>query len=137
MSQQRIQRRREKGWTKPSDAVYVGRPGIFGNPFAPTVIPGWATASREYAVEDFRAWLADPGRFWRNTSGGFETREHSITARDCLMDALPRLRGKTLMCWCPVDQPCHADVLLELANTEDSELPGQTTIYDALEGEPA
>jgi hypothetical protein len=26
------------------------------------------------------------------------------------------LRGKDLACWCPLDQPCHADVLLELAN---------------------
>lgn len=26
------------------------------------------------------------------------------------------LAGKDLMCWCPLDQPCHADVLLELAN---------------------
>ena len=27
-----------------------------------------------------------------------------------------KLRGRDLMCWCPLDQPCHADVLLELAN---------------------
>lgn len=26
------------------------------------------------------------------------------------------LRGKDLACWCPLDQPCHAEVLLELAN---------------------
>jgi hypothetical protein len=26
------------------------------------------------------------------------------------------LRGKNLACWCPLDQPCHAEVLLELAN---------------------
>jgi len=26
------------------------------------------------------------------------------------------LRGKNLACWCALDQPCHADVLLELAN---------------------
>lgn len=29
---------------------------------------------------------------------------------------LTALRGKDLACWCPLDQPCHADVLLELAN---------------------
>jgi hypothetical protein len=29
---------------------------------------------------------------------------------------LTELRGKDLMCWCPLDSPCHADVLLELAN---------------------
>ena len=26
------------------------------------------------------------------------------------------LAGRNLACWCPLDQPCHADVLLELAN---------------------
>ena len=29
---------------------------------------------------------------------------------------LAPLRGHDLACWCPLDQPCHADVLLELAN---------------------
>ena len=27
------------------------------------------------------------------------------------------LRGHDLACWCPLDQPCHADVLLEVANS--------------------
>lgn len=26
------------------------------------------------------------------------------------------LRGKDLCCWCPLGQPCHVDILLELAN---------------------
>jgi uncharacterized protein DUF4326 len=26
------------------------------------------------------------------------------------------LRGRDLACWCPLDVPCHADVLLEVAN---------------------
>lgn len=30
--------------------------------------------------------------------------------------AIKELRGKDLVCWCRLDQPCHADVLLELAN---------------------
>jgi hypothetical protein len=29
---------------------------------------------------------------------------------------LDPLRGKNLACWCGPDQPCHADILLELAN---------------------
>ena len=32
-----------------------------------------------------------------------------------LIDVAP-LRGKNLACWCPIAHPCHADVLLELAN---------------------
>ncbi|EPX82062.1 hypothetical protein Salmuc_02429 [Salipiger mucosus DSM 16094] len=29
------------------------------------------------------------------------------------------LRGRDLACWCPLDRPCHADILLELANKGD------------------
>ncbi len=39
--------------------------------------------------------------------------------RECRLngqDDFYQLRGKDLACWCPLDQPCHADVLLELAN---------------------
>jgi hypothetical protein len=32
------------------------------------------------------------------------------------MASQQELRGKDLMCFCALDQPCHADVLLELAN---------------------
>jgi hypothetical protein len=32
------------------------------------------------------------------------------------MHDIARLRGKNLACWCRLDAPCHADVLLELAN---------------------
>lgn len=116
MSPHRIQRKRTNGWHPPAGVVYVGRPTKFGNPFAPMVIPGWATASRQYAVDDFRAWLRDPQRNSRNTSGGFDTEEESVAARDRLIGALPSLRGKDVMCYCHVGQPCHADVLLELAN---------------------
>jgi hypothetical protein len=35
-----------------------------------------------------------------------------------LVRRLPELRGKNLACWCPLDKPCHADVLLELANKQ-------------------
>jgi len=28
------------------------------------------------------------------------------------------LTGKNLACWCPLDKPCHADVLLRIANSE-------------------
>lgn len=35
-----------------------------------------------------------------------------------LITALPELRGKNLACFCALDQPCHADVLLELANQQ-------------------
>ena len=31
-------------------------------------------------------------------------------------EVVRELRGRNLACWCPPDQPCHADVLLEIAN---------------------
>jgi hypothetical protein len=37
-----------------------------------------------------------------------------------LVASIPDLRGKNLACWCPLDAPCHADVLLELANRDES-----------------
>lgn len=38
--------------------------------------------------------------------------------RDEIASSLPfhELRGKDLTCWCSFDQPCHADVLLDMAN---------------------
>ena len=86
----RIQLRRTKGWRKPEGAVVVSRPGRWGNPY----VVGVHATDRAHAVELYREWLV-------NGSG----------ALDVLI-----LRGKDLACWCPLDQPCHADVLLELAN---------------------
>lgn len=90
----RIQRKRIKGWKMPANTVYVGRPSQWGNPFP--IIPGNDAAA---SVRDFRTYVM--GRLSNGT--GYPLR---------------RLRGKNLACWCPLDQPCHADVLLELANKE-------------------
>ena len=38
------------------------------------------------------------------------------SARTTMLERMPELRGKNLACWCPVGSPCHADVLLEVAN---------------------
>lgn len=90
---QRIQRKRTKGWTMPADTVYVGRPTKWGNPFP---IPETSAAC---AVGHFRGYVV--GLLTNGT--GYP---------------LGELRGKNLACWCRLDQPCHADVLLELANAE-------------------
>jgi hypothetical protein len=57
--------------------------------------------SAHEAVENYRKWMV------ANQSG-------------CERYKVPvaQLRGKDLACWCPLDQPCHADVLLEFANAE-------------------
>ncbi len=114
MTPSRIRLSRAKGWRLPENAVSVARPGKFGNPFkvdecraAGFSGTDWQVAYR--CVDAFRVWL---GPRWRINWDG----EESEAARTKLLDALPTLRGKNLACWCAPDQPCHADVLLEMAN---------------------
>lgn len=111
----RIQRKRTKGWRMPEGAVSVCRPSIWGNPFTigDARDVGFGGTDAELAarcVGSFDAWLVSP--YWLNNWDGPE-RE---TARQRILDNLADLRGKDLACWCALDQPCHADVLLRLAN---------------------
>ena len=96
----------------PAETIYVGRPTIFGNPF-PVDVYG-----QEGAVDRHRRWLV----------GNMSTLEMSqcstchpwdislVSLRRMAIDALPKLRGKDLACFCSPDKACHADVLLEIAN---------------------
>jgi Domain of unknown function (DUF4326) len=77
----------------PEGAIYVGRPSPWGNPFPIGRGPGRYTA--EGSLRLFRMYADDSRR-------GF--------------DWIEPLRGHDLACFCPLDQPCHGDVLLELAN---------------------
>ena len=92
----RIQLSRRKGWRLPPGAITVARPGPWGNPFrvGDAGPDGRVIASRDEAVVLYRAHVVGPpeGR------------------------AYVELRGHDLACWCPLDGPCHADVLLERAN---------------------
>jgi len=75
----------------PRDAVYIGRPSKWGNPF----VIG-KHGDREEVIRRFREWLArQPG----------------------LMSQLHELRGRDLVCFC-APLACHGDVLIELANRE-------------------
>jgi len=78
----------------PPDAVYVGRPSKWGNPAR--IQHG---VSREDALNLYRAYLQTPH------------------GQD-LLKQIHELRGKDLVCWC-APLPCHADILLELANREE------------------
>lgn len=79
--------------TNGLEAVSVARPGPWGNPFHAT------GHTKQQVVDAHRRWLTDnpEGRLvaWR---------------------AAEQLRGKNLACWCPLDGPCHATTLLEIAN---------------------
>src|SRR4030067_3345256 len=93
MMPERIQRKRTKGWRMPYNAKYVGRPTIFGNPFLIS-----SESDVQFCVDAYRRWLHLPSQ-----------------AR--IVDlAKKMLKGKDLACFCPLDQPCHADVLLEIVN---------------------
>lgn len=110
----RFQRKRTLGYHLPPGVVCVTRPSDFGNPFK------WQAAReagyrgtddqlRAMSVQVFREWLT------ANTHYGHGRED----LRQILLHRLPELRGKNLACWCRLDQPCHADVLLELANASE------------------
>jgi hypothetical protein len=79
---------------KKAGAVYVGRPSKWGNPYTIGLDGTRAEVIAKYAA-DLKA-----GRL-------------PITVED-----LESLRGQNLLCWC-APLPCHADVLLEIANAPD------------------
>lgn len=71
------------------DAIYVGRPSKFGNPFA--------TGDRNFDILNYRFWLS----------------EHP----EIVEAARNELAGRDLVCWC-APLPCHADVLLEVVTAD-------------------
>lgn len=92
----RIQRQRVKGWRLPEGAAIVTRPTKWGNPFRVT-----AERSRREVVVAYSIWIEMPGQ---------QGLRNAIKSE---------LRGRDLACWCdPANrrQPCHADVLLRVAN---------------------
>jgi hypothetical protein len=103
----RIQLSRDKGWRMPKGAVKVDRSTPFGNPFK-VGIHGDAAA----CTERFRALMRGGISMFPPCPSFLE----QAAAMDILRARLPQLRGKTLACWCRLGEPCHADVLLELAN---------------------
>lgn len=106
---QRIQRRRVKGWRMPPDAVYVGRGTIWGNPFVVGELDGgWSAPGSSEAEGPFRRV--------KNAAEAVRLYREALMDDPTSGEMLQSLRGKNLACWCPLDAPCHADVLLELAN---------------------
>lgn len=119
----RIQRKRTKGWRMPENTVYVGRGSAWGNPFkVGEILPGghgeeqprWgARRTAAQAVKEY-AKMMDSYRHHGPTSG----MDHLLISMANLGTIQAELKGKNLACWCPLDQPCHADWLLEVANDE-------------------
>lgn len=93
----RVTLSRKAGWRMPDNTVKVCRPTKYGNPHR----VGWCQVcgvkhTQAEAVAEFQAML--------------ELAEIQCDLSD--------LRGKNLACWCKPGTPCHADVLLNLANAE-------------------
>lgn len=113
----RIQRKRIKGWKMPEGAVYVGRPTEWGNPYVKGaccsynrfgILVQLTVESRLHSVQLFERWVNRdplvPKSGW-NKHSDVPTVAHIRAA----------LGGKDLACWCPLNEPCHADVLLRIA----------------------
>jgi Domain of unknown function (DUF4326) len=90
----RFQRTRIKGRHLPPGVIVVSKPTKWANWDHDWKVLGRAEATRRYEAD----LLA--GRNPRFT----------------IQDAKRELRGHGLACWCPPDEPCHADVLLRIAN---------------------
>lgn len=98
----RVTRSRLKGWRKPPGTLMVSRGGYWGNPHNWQDHLGTMTRhqAKAHVVSLFKEELLnDPIRL-------FKAQE---------------LMGWNLMCWCRQDEPCHADVLLEVANRKKKE----------------
>lgn len=113
---ERIQLRRTKGWRKPPGAVVVSRPSKWGNQHRIPPLPDYPTggASMKRVTADRKERFQCVEMF----------RSDLIKGRLAFSvdDVRRELRGKALACWCPLHYhdgqrcPCHADVLLEVAN---------------------
>lgn len=108
MRPQRIQRRREKGWTMPSNTIVVDRSTKWGNPFP----VGFRGMTRAESLLNFRALLSG----YINVTCGVEPGIQELYVA-YLKQNLHRLKGKNLACWCRLSDECHADLLLKLANS--------------------
>lgn len=90
----------------PVGAVYVGRPSKWGNPFTikDPLLPCGLSKEEEHrvVVGEYRKYILN---------------------NPVLMSTLPELKGKDLVCYC-APLPCHADILLELANKKSTQQGG-------------
>lgn len=102
----RIQRQRRRGWRMPPGAVYVGRPTQWGNEYElPGRLRGYINDAGDVVIlpntrDNVVAWF----------------RASAVERHETNPNWLAPLRGKDLACWCRLDELCHADVLLKLAN---------------------
>ena len=100
----------------PDGALYVGDGSTFANPFrvGRNVIGRTIqyVTTRQEAVDLFRNWLRS------DATSRLYADQNLIVAHGQIWAVLASggMTDRDLVCWCPLGEPCHADVLLELAN---------------------
>jgi hypothetical protein len=117
---ERIQLSRAAGWRMPPNTVKVDRSTRWGNPFQASVF------GAERAVQLYENTVTG---FWSPDIFRADEPDALVAmayAAHCELQCRPPvqqhfqisrvLRGKNLACWCKPGTPCHADVLLRLAN---------------------
>ncbi|WP_424891826.1 DUF4326 domain-containing protein [Streptomyces sp. XH2] len=123
----RIQRQRTPGWRAPEEAVYVGRPGRWANPWITTQTPrgtGWVVAWAGSRGQSPHVLVTEiPASSQRDARAlAVELYETWLHHQPRLFDQVTEvLAGRDLTCWCPLPKPgepdyCHGTVLLQLAN---------------------
>ncbi|RKQ95442.1 DUF4326 domain-containing protein [Maricaulis maris] len=106
----RIQLKRTKGWRKPAGAVVVTRATRWGNPYR---VADWG---QQRAVSMFRIDL--------RRQGWIEGPKGRVTVEEIRAE----LRGKDLACFCDGCDPCHADVLIKIANSRGPLAPPRRSV---------
>ena len=91
-------------------AKLVTRPGRWGNPFLIDEVAAQYGLGRDAAQAKAVALAGD----WLR--GTLETRLSPGVSPPSLAEIRSELAGHNLACWCKPGTPCHADILIELAN---------------------
>lgn len=123
MKPERIQLRRTAGFELQAASialnglpvVNVARPSLFGNPFRHDDPVQAVEAYQRHCRGGTQFFEMGPGKL-QFAKGIHPNSVHHSFPNWLREHGLPRLRGKNLACWCKPGHPCHADVLLQLAN---------------------
>lgn len=126
----RIQLSRAKGAKLPFRAVKVDRTTRFGNPYR---------IGESIDMKQARRWgwnISPSGQILvcGDAADAVAKFRHALFWDSAIHDFIRNeLGGKDLACWCALDQPCHADVLIEIANSDaDTINRAQSDVDDGI-----
>jgi hypothetical protein len=128
---QRVQRKRTKGWEMPPNTAYVGRPTKWGNPFRAIFDKDALDLDRDDIENSGTWWVVDnEGNYWRSHTTKESAIAQCVKLYSSYLEAkltigqlnLNEIIGKNLACFCKIDEPCHADVLIEFCNAKSNHI---------------